>query len=100
MNSQVLITVPIERIVTVRHGDTIVEVRQPAAPRLQVLTFGYQGPVGTVAESVLEKAASAQAAAENATALAEDATTDLAALTSKLKDAFVYHAGAISAQEG
>lgn len=100
MSSQrVVVTVPVERIVTVRLGDTVVEVRQPAAPRLQVLTFGYQGPVGTVAENVLARAAAAETTANEAMALAEDTATDLASLTTQLRDAFTYHTGVISAQE-
>lgn len=113
MNSQVLITVPIERIVTVRHGDTIVEVCQPAAPRLQVLTFGYQGPVGTLSGNVLQRveqtsadAAFAREAAEEAGAAAlvaqgaaDEAAKSVGSLIRSLQNAFEHHAGALGVND-
>lgn len=100
MSSQrVVVTVPVERIVTVKLGDTLVEVRQPAAPRLQVLTFGYQGPAGTLSGNVLQRveqtSADAAAAQEAATGAVESVNT----LMRSLQNAFEYHAGAIGVDE-
>ena len=114
MSSQrVVITVPIERIVTVRQGDTIVEVRQPAAPHLQVLTFGYQGPVGTLSGNVLQRveqtsadAAFARQASEEAGAAAllaqgaaEEAVQSVGSLIRSLQNAFEHHAGALGVND-
>ncbi|ABY90383.1 hypothetical protein HAPgp15 [Halomonas phage phiHAP-1] len=114
MSSQrVVVTVPVERIVTVRLGDTVVEVRQPAAPRLQVLTFGYQGPAGTLSDNVLQRveqigadaafargaADESQQAAATAQAAATEAVTSVNALVRSLQSAFEYHAGAIGVNE-
>lgn len=114
MSSQrVVITVPIERIVTLRHGDTVVEVRQPAAPHLQVLTFGYQGPAGTISDNVLQRveqtSADAAAARESADAAGLAAATAQEAATGavesvnmlmrSLQNAFEYHAGAIGVDQ-
>lgn len=96
---RIVVTSPVQRIVTVTQGDQVVEVRQSLSPHVQVISMGVQGPVGTVAERVLDRAAAAEAAADEAMALAEDTATDLASLTTQLRDAFTYHTGVISAQE-
>ena len=96
---RIVVTSPVQRIVTVTQGDQVVEVRQSLSPHVQVISMGVQGPVGTVAERVLDRAAAAEAAADEAMALAEDTVTDLASLTTQLRDAFTYHTGVISAQE-
>ncbi len=96
---RIVVTSPVQRIVTVTQGDQVVEVRQSLSPHVQVISMGVQGPVGTVAERVLDRAAAAEAAADEAMDLAEDTATDLASLTTQLRDAFTYHTGVISAQE-
>lgn len=96
---RIVVEAPVERIVTVVQGARVVEVRQAQPPSIHVITVGVQGPVGTVAEEVLSRAATAEVAAVEASALAEDTATDLASLTTKLRDAFTYHTGVISAQE-
>tara|TARA_B100000929_G_scaffold244902_1_gene202989 strand:+ start:1095 stop:1403 length:309 start_codon:yes stop_codon:yes gene_type:complete len=96
---RIVVTAPVQRIVTVTRGDQVVEVRQALSPHIQVISMGVQGPVGTVAESVLSQAATASATAEEAKALSENTATDLASLTTQLRDAFTYHTGVISAQE-
>lgn len=118
---RIVVSTPVERIVTVRQGDQFVEVRQALPPALQVLTFGYQGPTGTLDANVLQRvlqtsedAAVARQAAEQANAaagtaseraeeaarVAGETSTDLDSLTGQLKNAFTYYAGAISANEG
>lgn len=96
---RIVVNSPVQRIVTVTQGDQVVEVRQALSPHIQVISMGVQGPVGTVAESVLSQAAAAEATAGEAKALSEDTATDLASLTTQLRDAFTYHTGVISAQE-
>lgn len=110
-NQRLVVTVPVERIVTVRQGDSVVEVRQPAPPRLHVLTFGYQGPTGSLDDNVLQRvlqtsedAEAARLAADaaaidagQAVAASSQAVDEMDALVRSLKNAFDYHAGAISA---
>jgi len=98
--NQVTVTVPIERIVTVSQGGRVVEVRQAVSPSVHVVSVGLQGPVGTVAEDVLTRAAAAEQAADAAQAEATQTSDDLASVVTRLNNAFAYHAGAISAQEG
>jgi hypothetical protein len=96
----VVITKGVERIVTVKQGGGTVEVRQVLAPRLSVVSIGLQGPVGALAENVLQRTLQAERDAGRALALAQGADATLAALLEDLQGAFTYHAGVISAQEG
>ncbi|MDV2801622.1 hypothetical protein R0E53_29165 [Pseudomonas aeruginosa] len=97
---KVVVTHGIERIVTVRQGGQVVEVRQQVSPRLTVVSVGVQGPVGALAENVLQRTLQAEADARQALTLATDANATLGALLEDLQGAFTYHAGAISAQGG
>ena len=98
--TKVVVTHGIERIVTVRQGGQVVEVRQQVSPRLTGIRVGVQGPVGALAENVLQRTKQAEADAKAALALATDANATLGALLEDLQGAFIYHAGAISAQGG
>lgn len=97
---RVIVTHGVERVVTVRQAGRVVEVRQQLAPRLTVVSVGVQGPVGALAENVLQRTLQAEADASAALALATDANAALGALLDELQGSFVYHAGAISAQGG
>lgn len=97
---RVIVTHGVERIVTVRQAGRVVEVRQALAPRVTVVAVGVQGPVGALAENVLQRTLQAEADASAALALATDANAALGALLEDLQGAFTYHAGAISAQGG
>lgn len=97
---RVIVTHGVERIVTVRQAGRVVEVRQALAPNVTVVAAGVQGPVGALAENVLQRTLQAEADASAALALAADANVALGALLEDLQGAFVYHAGAISAQGG
>ncbi|EFY7055483.1 hypothetical protein H4G63_004526 [Salmonella enterica] len=94
-------TVVVERVqrqlVRLTQGDreTVIEVNP--RPRFAVISGGLQGPVGTVAEHVLEQAANAERAAKQADTVATATALDLDVLVSDMKNAFNYHAGAISA---
>ncbi|WP_087693510.1 hypothetical protein [Pseudomonas sp. PE-S1G-1] len=96
----VTITRGVERIVTLKQGASVVEIRQVIAPRLSVISLGVQGPVGVLAENVLQRTLQAEQNASKALALAQVADKTLASLLEDLQDAFTYHAGAISAQGG
>lgn len=97
---RVVVTHGIERVVTVRQAGRVVEVRQALAPNVTVVAVGVQGPVGALAENVLQRTLQAEADASAALALATDANVALGALLEDLQGAFTYHAGAISAQGG
>lgn len=96
----VTITRGVERIVTVKQGASVVEIRQVIAPRLSVISLGVQGPVGVLAENVLQRTLQAERNANQALALAKGADSTLAGLLEELQGAFIYHAGVISAQGG
>ncbi|MDK8377645.1 hypothetical protein [Pseudomonas aeruginosa] len=97
---RVVVTRGVERVVTVRQAGRVVEVRQLLSPRVTVVSAGVQGPVGVLAENVLQRTLQAEADARQALALASDANATLGALLEDLQGAFDYHAGAISAQGG
>jgi hypothetical protein len=96
----VTITRGVERIVTLKQGASVVEIRQAVAPRLSVVSLGVQGPVGVLAENVLQRTLQAELNASRALELAQGADAAVAALMDDLQGAFTYHAGVISAQEG
>ena len=96
----VTITRGVERIVTLKQGASVVEVRQAVAPRLSVVSLGVQGPVGVLAENVLQRTLQAELNASRALELAQGTDAAVAALMDDLQGAFTYHAGVISAQEG
>lgn len=96
----VTITRGVERIVTLKQGASVVEIRQAVAPRLSVVSLGVQGPVGVLAENVLQRTLLAELNAARALELAQGADAAVAALMDDLQGAFTYHAGVISAQEG
>lgn len=96
----VTITRGVERIVTLKQGSSVVEIRQVIAPRLSVISLGIQGPVGVLAENVLQRTMMAEKSASQALALAQSTDAVVASLLEDLQDAFAYHAGAISAQGG
>lgn len=96
----VTITRGVERIVTLKQGASVVEIRQVIAPRLSVISLGVQGPVGVLAENVLQRTLQAEQNASLALELAKGADSTLAGLLEELQGAFIYHAGVISAQGG
>ncbi len=97
---RVIVTHGVERVVTVRQAGRVVEVRQTLAPNVTVVAVGVQGPVGALAENVLQRTKQAELDARKALTLATDANATLGALLEDLQGAFTYHAGAISAQGG
>lgn len=106
VSQRVVVTNSVERIVKVKVQDSVVEVREPAEPRVQVVTVGVQGPVGTVAENVLQRALQAEQsaneaklAATEAQEMAGDTLQGLTALVDGMKQRLDYHTGAISAIE-
>ena len=96
----VTLTRPVLQVARVTQGERLAAVAIQPEPHFFVVAVGFQGPVGTVAESVLARAAAAEQAALQATVQAAESAQVLAELMQQLKGAFDYHAGAISAQGG
>lgn len=91
---------PVLQVARLAQGEREAAVKVQPSPHFFVIAVGVQGPVGTVAEDVLARAAAAEQAAETATTQATETSQTLTALMQQLKGAFDYHAGAISAQGG
>lgn len=96
----VTLTRPVLQVARLTQGERIAAVSIQPEPHFFVIAMGVQGPVGTVAENVLARAAAAEQAALQATDLAAESAQVLTELIQLLTDAFDYHAGAISAQGG
>lgn len=90
----------VQRVARLSHDERETTVTVQATPYYFVISAGLQGPVGTVAEDVLARAAAAEQAAADASSTAGQAALDLDKLVTDLNNAFAYHAGAISAQGG
>lgn len=99
VSQRVVVTHGVERIVRVNIRGSVVEVCEPAEPRVQVVTVGVQGPVGTVAENVLQRAMQAEQAATAAQTMASDTLEGLTALVNGMQQSLDYRIGAISAIE-
>lgn len=87
-------------VARITQGRHVAVVALPSRPRFGVVSAGLQGPVGTVAENVLEKAEQAELAAQSAEGLAAQTASDLSDVIDRLNGVFAYHAAAITAQEG
>jgi len=66
MNNRITMKIVKRHVVSMRAGRSMVEIRSPSRTRLNVVSLGKQGPVGTVAEEVLKMAIEAKAAATEA----------------------------------
>lgn len=96
--TRVVVSHGVERVVSVNHSGQVVEVRQQLDPRLNVISVGVQGPVGALADDVLQRTKLAEINAYQALALASDTSAVMGALLDDLQGSFNYHAGVISAQ--
>ncbi len=89
----------VKQLVRMDMGGNVVTITQQSRPRINVVSVGVQGPVGTVAESVLTMAEEAKAAAEQATELAETTSQEQADMVSGMTLTLDHYIGAIGAQE-
>lgn len=94
-------TVIVERVrlhvARVSQGQHVATVIQRDTGQFAVISGGLQGPIGTVAENVLERAAAAEKVAAVAADKSDQTAEDVSALVSKLNGAFAYYAGVIEA---
>ena len=87
----------VKHLVRVDMGGNVVTIIQQSRPRINVVSVGVQGPVGTVAESVLTMAEEAKVAAEQAMKLAEATSQEQADMVSGMILALDHYIGAIGA---
>lgn len=85
------------RVARVSYDQEVATVVQRGPAEFAVISAGLQGPVGTVAENVLERAAAAEKAAAVAAGKSDQTAEDVSTLVSKLNGAFAYYAGVIEA---
>ncbi|MDG2839963.1 hypothetical protein P7M54_24600 [Vibrio parahaemolyticus] len=89
----------VKHVIRMDTGGNQVTIRQLSRPRIHVVSVGVQGPVGTVAESVLTMAQEVQAAAQKATNTATQAMTDQSDMVTGMTLTLDHYIGAIEAQE-
>lgn len=96
-NAAIILEKTERQVVRIEQGERVAIVEKESNPSFQSISVGLQGPVGTVAESVLTMAAQAEAAAARAEALAVQADEDLTQLVNSLSSAIAYQSGVLSA---
>lgn len=89
----------VKQVVRMETGGNQVTIRQSKRPSIHVVSIGVQGPVGTVAESVLTMAQEAVATANQASQVANDVSQEQQAMVSGMALTLDFHIGAIAAQE-
>ncbi|MGR5262945.1 hypothetical protein ACPV38_02945 [Photobacterium damselae] len=94
--ARVLVSLKIDRIITVRLPQTTAIIHEQVKPNIEVVTIGQQGPVGTVSESVLAAAAQAKAISETALKQTQITSGLLDEVIMNMTNGFNFHAGVIS----
>ncbi|MEL4241139.1 hypothetical protein [Shewanella xiamenensis] len=89
----------VRQVVRMDIGGNQVTIKQLSRLRLNVVSIGVQGPVGTVAESVLTMAQQAQHAAVMASEKAEQVSQAQLGMVSGMSLTLDHYIGAIGAQE-
>ncbi|MCS6257471.1 hypothetical protein [Shewanella baltica] len=89
----------VQQVVRVDMGGNLVTLRHLSQPRFNVVTIGMQGPVGTVAESVLTMAQQAVQTANSASDKASQVSQDQLVMVSGMSQTIDHYIGAIGAQE-
>ena len=97
-NHQVNITVTQQRVV-INTEKSRTKLTSPGKLQMRVTTLGRQGPVGTVAESVLTMAQAAMTAANQASQKADETSQDQQSMVSGMTLTLDHYIGAIEAQE-
>ncbi|WP_158161243.1 hypothetical protein [Grimontia hollisae] len=96
MNITGTVTLWRERVVTVRLPTAVVQFCEKQPTKLQVVTMGAQGPVGTVGEPVLSRFEALDSATSEALSHSAENEQNLCQLISDMTNHFNYHAGVIS----
>lgn len=99
MESQVSIHVTKRQVVMVNTGSAMVEMNVPNKMALSIVTLGKQGPVGAVAEDVLNMAKAAETMAKAANKTAQGVAHEQQLMVTGMTTTLDHYIGAISAQE-
>ena len=94
---QIIMRVSKTNVIRMNTGASSVIFRTANQIKMSVVSFGKQGPVGTVAESVLTLANEAKAEASNALLIAQSVSSSQDDLVSGMTLSIDHHIGAISA---
>ena len=89
----------VKQVVRMETGGNQVTIRQSRRPSIHVVSIGVQGPVGTVAESVLTMAQEAVATANQAIKKVDVVSQEQQAMVSDMAITLDFYIGAIAAQE-
>ena len=89
----------VKQVVRMETGGNQITIRQSRRPRIHVVSIGIQGPVGTVAESVLTMAQEAVATANQAIKKADVVSQEQQTMVSGMALTLDFYIGAIAAQE-
>lgn len=99
MNNCITMKVVKRHVISMRAGRSMVEIRSPSRARLNVVSLGKQGPVGTVAEEVLKMATEAQAAANEAKVQSAQVAEDQSSMVGGMTMTIDHYIGVIGVQE-
>lgn len=99
MNNCITMKVVKRHVVSMRAGRSMVELRTPSRTRLNVVSLGKQGPVGTVAEEVLKIATEAQIAANEAKAQSSQVAQEQTLMVDGMTMTIDHYIGVIGVQE-
>ncbi|WP_182027495.1 hypothetical protein [Vibrio rotiferianus] len=99
MNNCITMKVVKRHVVSMRAGRSMVELRTPSRTRLNVVSLGKQGPVGTVAEEVLKIATEAQTAANEAKAQSSQVAQEQTLMVDGMTMTIDHYIGVIGVQE-
>ncbi|MGI2098980.1 hypothetical protein [Shewanella glacialipiscicola] len=89
----------VRQVVRMDMGGNQVTLKHLSQPRFNVVTIGTQGPVGTVAESVLTMAQHAVQTANRANDKANQVSQDQLVMVGSMSQTIDHYIGAIGAQE-
>ena len=86
----------VRQVVRLKQGQQVAVIERPGHVRFSVVRGGIQGPVGTVAEEVLNRAEAAERTANEAKKLAQDNHNAVDLMLDEMTAAFEFQTGIIN----
>ncbi|HFQ5182613.1 TPA: hypothetical protein ACGUW2_004642 [Vibrio vulnificus] len=86
----------VRQVVRLKQGKQVAVIERPGHVRFSVVRGGIQGPVGTVAEEVLNRAEAAERTANEAKKLAQDNHNAVDLMLDEMTAAFEFQTGIIN----
>ncbi|HAS3046048.1 TPA: hypothetical protein I6Y62_004328 [Vibrio parahaemolyticus] len=86
----------VRQVVRLKQGQQVAVIERPGPIRFSVVRGGIQGPVGTVAEEVLNRAEAAERTANEAKKLAQDNHNAVDLMLDEMTAAFEFQTGIIN----